>query len=56
MAKRMGRPKKPAMERRKWVFSFRVTSAEWERIEAAAKKVGLEAKDWARKQLLLIIA
>jgi hypothetical protein len=52
MAKRMGRPKLPPSERKRHVFSFRVTGAELERIEGAAKKAGLDAKDWARNRLL----
>jgi len=50
MAKRTGRPKLPAHERRSEVFSIRLTKAEKAKISAAAKK--LDPREWARQRLL----
>jgi hypothetical protein len=52
MGKRMGRPKKPAGERRTEVLSFRVTKAELSKLNAAAKQSILQLKDWARNTVL----
>lgn len=51
MAKRMGRPPKPATERKSTVLRIRLTAAEYRRLERKARKQGLTVSEYARLRL-----
>ena len=47
----MGRPPKPAGEAKDQVYQLRLTEAEREQWEAAAKRVGQPLSTWIRERL-----
>lgn len=49
MAKRVGRPAKPASERMDAIFRFVVTKDEEKRLRAKAKELGLSISEYLRK-------
>jgi uncharacterized protein (DUF1778 family) len=50
--KKRGRPKLSTEERKRAIFSIRLSPEERAEIEAAAEAKGLKASDWARSILL----
>ena len=50
--KKRGRPTKAASDRRETVIHFRMTREEYRALSAAAKKVGLNVSEYARKKII----